>query len=691
MPVRKDLQIRPPIRSPSPNRSAYPEPAPGNPRMPIPPPKPRRPVGMDRHDFRLDIGGNEKDSMYFVLSPTGESIPQDVPQGTYEEMGYDERELNRNPPPVWKPSDEPQTTLHATFSSSSIIYSRVEAGRITSRRTRGMNYETSKLSDTGSTEGTRKSPNSLPMEKQGAQPLPPRPKATIPPLGSNEQNPMKSIMNDPALIGKLHDKRQELYGSVDQRNASVSSCGSMNPMENYEEVCFDLVGTQPISNSDEEKSPSGFSRVSNMTLPPRRHNIGSEIAMMQCPPDALKAQEYLSFQPSPSHSPQGSTSDLSRRDSQANTQSLSPQLQRKSLHPPDDVPELPPRGAARMRRGSPQLVRKPISQMIHQHTTPAEPLVVPNVYSKRTLGQEKSLSQEDLHQLPTQKSRGLPPRPLSSSFDSPPPVPVRKSGGIESPKPPVRDRMPLSSKAAVPNPPLRHRYMSSDPPPRNHHMPSSQPSSPPPVPIRQSNASGASLSTGELRRFPPQIETVEDSCDAPPVPSRGTREKHCASSNSTPSLQRPHSTPETSNRPKATPKPPIRPTHVSEIDVKTPSCAWNDRASNNQLAISGSATSRPTARPRPAPKPAVSAKLAISTKPPISTKPVVSPRPPVAKPVANKPAKPPVSTRPNKHLPQDVSTSRPPVTPRTDKTTLSNTHRTTSYPNGEIPPPLPPR
>ena len=72
LPPRKDLQIRPQIRSPLPSKTFNPAPTTSvqSGRAPIPPPKPQRPTEMDIPNY----GMNEvKDSMYFILSPSGQS------------------------------------------------------------------------------------------------------------------------------------------------------------------------------------------------------------------------------------------------------------------------------------------------------------------------------------------------------------------------------------------------------------------------------------------------------------------------------------------------------------------------------------------------------------------------------------------------------------------------------------------
>ena len=615
----------------------------------MPPPKPQRPTEMDLSNYGMDSGNEAQEAMYFMLSPSGQSIPQDVPQGMYEEMEYDEQEMNQNPPPVWKPQP-PQ----CHDSSPSIIYSRVEAGKIINqprRRNEVPRYHMQ--SSTGNREARRKSPHHLPKHEAP----PPQPKAVIPTYRRSEQNPMKGIMNDPALMEKLHEKRQELYGAVNQVNESVTS---PDPRENYEEVSFDLAGTCSASNSDEE-SPPVFSRVTNMTLPPRRHNIGSEIAMMQCPAE-LKAQEYLSFQPSPSHSPQGSVCDLSKRDSYTRAQA-------------EDVPELPPRGAERMRKGSPRLARKPVTPTAHEHTTPTVTSVLPHAQPKRPFMRERSLSQENFNQNPSPPPHGLPPRPTSSSFESPPPVPFRNTSA-KDPKPPVRGPMPLPSEATAPEPPPRRRQV-----PVVRHSSSELSPPPPPVPTRRPDASGASLSTSELGRLAPSIHTEDD---APPVPSRGARERGI------PSLQRPHSTPETGTKPIPTTRPSIRPAHVGEVGVHAPQSAWNHKAPLNQDHKSSNVRPSPqppvSAKPRVATKPAVSAKPVGSTKPAVGAKPVVS-----AKPQVN--TKPKMNFKPMDDITKNTSGYRPPVAPRAIKTTLPQvaSQKPLSTPNGEMPPPLPPR
>ena len=645
LPPRRDLQIRPPIRSPSPTPQTTATETTAPKRAPMAPPKPQRPTEMDNPNFKLDMESQIKDSTYFILSPTGESIPQDEPQGTYEEMGYDEKELNRNPPPVWKPTTQQQGPHNEPPSSpsSAIIYSRVEARNIVNHPHRAPHTAVKNRY-----EATRQPPHPLP--KQAGASLQTRPKAVVPP--HLPKNTMKGIVNDPALKEKLHEKRQELYGQLDNPRTSVSSCESTNPMENYEEICFDLVGIG--SNSDEDL-PLVFSRETNMTLPPRRHNIGSEIAMLQCPQETPKAQEYLSFQPSPSHSPQGSTSDLSKRDSHTSVTSLSPLLQRKSLTLPEGVPQLPPRDTERMREGSSRLVGKPIPQ----HSRTAGPPVAPRARPKRPLKLEKSSSQEEIHCKPLPNSRNLPPRPLSSSFESPPPVPHRNTG----------DR----SKLTLPSRPCNDPIVEAPPaPPRHRQVPILQhpsdesTSPPPPVPIRKPNASGASLSESELRSY---LETVNDD-DAPPVPSRGARHRAMPPSSSNPSLQRPHSTPET-NEPHFNSRPPVRPAHVGEIDTHAPAQAWDDRASTSRHLPKPPVTPKP----RPAPKPQVNPRPSIASKPAISTKPPTAIKP------KNINSMPPVSSK----------TTKPPKTARKDKPTPATRTLPTSHQNGEIPPPLPPR
>lgn len=608
-----DPQTRHPIGFPSPANSPHPiqNSAAQTARPPRPPPKPKRPPELDQPQYiqpGLDSEDGVKDSMYFLLSPTDEKIMEDGPQGAYEEIEYDHEELNRNPPPLWKPPTQPSHSLSLS-STSSIIYSRIEGGKILDHpftggashaASRAHNYTMGEVSKqpkpipkpkTGKKDGARMNQTKpYPPHKQSGAPVPPTKPKQAPQRGQ-EKNPLKNILNDPNLMGKLQEKRQELYGAVDAPRASISSCGSDNPMENYEEVCFDLAGNV---GSDEEHVSSAFSRVTNMTLPPRRHNIGSEIAMLQCPLEEPKAQEYLSFQPSPSHSPRESTTDLGNGDSHTSLHSLSPRLQSKVT---EFKPDLPPRDGQRMRGGSPRLVRKPISAASH-HTRPEVP-PAPHTRSRQPL-KERSTSQEELRKDQSIKSRNLPPRPLSSSFEEPPPVPFRSTSTKDESLPQPHKRRDLSVPLPLPS-----KTRQPQPPPRqNVHIPNVNylsdgdcSSPPPPVPTRQTSG------------YPELQQSFSDD-DAPPVPSRGHRQSDM---HSAPLLHTNQITNVQAHIPRKTP---IRPPREAPADVRVP-------------------------RTKPMPPPPVSSK-----PPPVSTKPhkpPVSAKPPVS---ITRPTKPPVSTKP---------------------------------------------
>ena len=594
----RDLKTRPPIHSPSPTTTSYPttrsiQPTARTTRPPLPPPKPQRPPEMNLPASEDII----QDSMYFMLSPSGDSVLQDEPQAAYEEMEYDRVEMNRNPPPIWKPPPQPLRNPSSP-STSSIIYSRIEGGKFvdppsmcndsqsgSAHRPHPIKKpEVSKQRKPIKPNfGSREDDKPFPLPKQAPPPI--RAKPMRAPRRGQDENPMKHILKDPNLVGKLQEKRQELYGPVDVPRASVSSCDSQNPMENYEEVCFDLVGAANTDSSEAEEE-SVFSRQSNMTLPPRRHNIGSEVAMMQCPPEEPKAQDYLSFQASPSHSPSESTTDLTNRDSHASRQSLSPHLQRKTY---ETKPELPPRGADRMREGSPRLVRKPISPAAHHHMSPTVPLPSHTV-PHQPLQKDKSSSQENLRDI-SAKRRPLPPRPASSALQSPPPVPFRNTSINDETLPQPRSRqdrsvpLPLPSAETPPQPPVRQNRQ----PPSMRQTSSAPSSPPPPVPVRQPNASGVSLSTGQMPLT--RLSSHDDDDDAPPVPSRGARQRDIHTNSSNSSLLRPHSTQEVASKPKVTPRP------------------------ANRL------------KPLPAPKPSVTPKPTALTKPPTSNKPATSTKP----------------------------------------------------------------
>ena len=705
---RRDLQIRPPICLPPPTNTPDPAlrsmpPTHAAPqqskRRPLPPPKPQRPDEFEQPQYiepGLDSKNEVKDSMYFILSPTGESVLQDGLQGVYEEMDCDTDELNRNPPPVWKPYPQPQHKSSSTSSSSSIIYSRVERGKIldhtetvsASALAHKSRYSTNpgvsvpckpvQKPSVGLREDARwkaTKPHPLPKQRQFGAPPPTRPK----PPSSKDQNQMEKVLSDLSLVGKLHEKRQELYGAVDTSRASVSS---FDPMENYEEVSFDLVDTADSSDDDNEVSQV-FNRATNMTLPPRRHNIGSEVAMMQCPPQEKKAQEYLSFQPSQSPSPRESWCEPSNGDS---ISSLSPQLPRESLCNTEYQPELPPRERERM-RGSPQFVRKPLPPTAHRHSTPVAP-PEPPARSRPALHREKSASEEDMHGSLHAKPLGQQPRPASSSFDAPPPVPFRNTLSKDVSLAP----QPLSGRDIhVPVPlPAEARSSQLKPPLRRHRqLPcvrqvSSGDETPPPVPIRQSSSGQATQSWGDIEPLlqPPRTSSIcasDDDDDAPPVPSRGARQRdvHVHTTHTTPSQQWPQSKPGSTTEIQAKARPPIRPTHVGGVNLQPPAPAWDGVSKRPELKA-------PIVRPRPSgiskPKaPPVSTKPSCSTKPPVSTKPV-STKPPVSsKPQPS--AKLPVSARTDKKLP--LPTSRKPV--------YIPGAVSTGQQNGGIPPPLPPR
>lgn len=571
-----------------------------------------------------------KSATYSVLSPGEESLPQDVPQGAYEEMEYDTDEMNRNPPPLWKPPPSPTSTY-------SIIYSRVERGKIldphhgvsgSPRRSRlspkpELTTPHKPLPKPPPYKGDgiqhANKPHPLPKQKN----VPPTKPKVISPTWNKDQNLMKNVLNDPSLVGKLHEKRQELYGAYDMQ--SISSCESPNPMENYEEICFDLVNS---SSEDENASSHVFSRVTNMTLPPRRHNIGSEVAMLQCPADEKKAQAYLSFQPSPSHSPHHSVceSELST------SEQFSPRLSSEGQ------PPLPPRGAERMREGSPRLVRKPLPAIEDQSRPPELP-----ARPRAALPAEN----EELLRTPHLEPFGQHAQPPLSSSETPPTPPIRNASCKEvspPPQPPTRRHLhvpmplPKETNSSHPQPPLRQ-----------HHQLPTVSSDAPPVPVRQSNtAGGVSHSTNDIGDYPPSRSMSDD--DAPPVPSRGARQRDI---HPTPSLQRPHSTPSSDTEPQVKPRPPIRPTHVGEVHSQQPAPAWDGVA--NMIP--------PVTRPRPpvASKPHPPPVSAKPTKPPPNAKPPAS-----AKTAAVKPPLP--TARKPVHVPRTVPSGQqngaPPLPPR---------------------------
>lgn len=451
---------------------------------------------------------------------------------------------------------------------------------------------------------------------------------------------MKNVLNDPNLVGKLHEKRQELYGDFDAQRASVSSSESFNPMENYEEVCFDLVGTAD-SSSEDENAPSNFSRVTNMTLPPRRHNIGSAVAMLQCQPEEKKAQAYLSFQPSPSHSPlhSGSEPEFSA------SEHLSPNVyvHRGSS---ESQPPLPPRGAERMREGSPRLVRKALPP-VTDRTIPPKPPV-----RSQTVPQTEKYSQEDSHRT-TRVPFGQHPQAVFSSSDAPPPPPQRNvSRGKDvspPPQPPSRRDLhvpmplPKDAKSSQPQPPSRHHHQL----PNVNHV-SRDAEIPPPVPVRQSG--GGSRSTSNIGQAPPTRSISGD--DAPPVPSRGARQRDI---HSTPSLQRPHSTPSSDTQPQVKPRTPIRPTHVGEVNSQQPAPAWDGVTGKPPVT-----KPRPPVASKPHPPP-------VSVKPSVSSKPQPNAKPPVgARNTATKPPPLPVSRKPPRTVPSSQQNGEfaPPVPPR---------------------------
>lgn len=583
---------------------------------------------MSRPDY-IDPGSGQ--SAYSVLSPTGEPVCQDGPQATYEEMEYDADEMNRNPPPVWKPPPSPT-------SSYSIIYSRVERGKILDphhavggspfRSRHSPKHEVTPSSKALPRPQPYKSdakqhankPHPLPKQTNVGAPPPTKPRVTSP-TWAKDQNVMKNVLNDPNLMGKLHEKRQELYGAVDAQRTSVSSCESPNPMENYEEICFDLVNN---SSEDETASSHAFSRVTNMTLPPRRHNIGSEVAMLQCPPDEKKAQAYLSFQPSPSPSPRHSVSE----PEPSTSENLSPRLSS------EDQPPLPPRGAERMREGSPRLVRKALPPVADQSRPPERP------------ARSRATEKEDLHRTPHLKPFGQHPQPALSSSDTPPTPPMRNTSCKDVSPPP---QPPSRRELHVPMPLPKETYSTQpQPPPRqNRQLPtvSSDAHHPPPVPVRHS-AGGGSHSTNGIGETPPSRSIFDD---APPVPSRGARQRDV------PSLQRPSSMPSSDIEPQVKPRPPVRPTPVGEVHSQQPAPAWDGIANRHDMKP-------PVTKPRPSkPHP-----------PPVATKPSVTTKPPPN-------AKPPVSARTAAVRPPLPMARKPVHVPRTGQQ------------NGEFAPPLPPR
>ena len=441
-------------------------------------------------------------------------MSEDVPLPAYEEMDYDEDEMNRRPPPVWKPDN-------SFLSSTSVIYARWSPNK--SKRSNPSPVGGKSHTQPHSSPSHRKPPTypHIEISKKPFPPPKPMPTANAYPPPSTKPKPkpisplkaadsMKNVLADPNLIGKLMEKREELYGDTSQvRPPSVNSWDGADPLENYEEVCFDI--NSPTSPGSDSSDPS-FSREKRMTLPPRRHNEGSLTVMLQCPPKEPRPQDYVSFQPSRSPSPSSEHELAPGPFPPTQGSSLSPSSHRK-FNGGAGMPPLPPRGAERMKYDS-SFVRRPIKANPSKGLPPKPP-------KKPTLQKEKSTSQEDLSSA-YRKPISPPPRPASTAghIQEPPVLPRRIPRSSDNPSGAIHSYRELDMP--LPLPPGGGGQANK---PRLR-----DPETPPPVPLRQASASRIMGDNERLVVTPPLTDVDPD---APPVPpTRGASKKE----NSVPSV-----------------------------------------------------------------------------------------------------------------------------------------------------------
>ena len=591
---RKDLLIRAPIHTaspgsppqhtaitPHPSHTPQPLPSPGK-RRPLPPPKPKpKPLNtasdspMDEPQPQYIVPGSPdgREGTYFTLSPTGQHIPEDVPQAAYEEMEYDEEELNRNPPPVWKPPTRKYTRSLERGSTADFSGVRnippAQPPLHASQKKQPPRKPLRPQMQVPS-EGFGKP---VPLSRSGKGPPPPvKPKPMSPPPQVGDV--LTNVLNDPNLKEKLQERKQELYADPAASRASVTSWDGPDPLENYEEVCFDSFANDDTSHVF---TRGGDHRV---TLPPRRHNDGSMAAMLQCPPKE-EAQAYLKFHRSRSPSPQDVVEQWSTMDSHTSRTLLTPPVRQKNVNTSNvsnSQPSLPPRDPQQNRK-SPHLVRKPLP--------PAREAQSGALAPRHSLKKGKSHSEEDLLSEKMMHSYGhQKPRP-SSSVETPPPLP---------------SRVITSDKNATGQRPLSRRDLDLPMP-----LPEQQPAGhdvPPPVPLRHPNASGATRMNHSISV--PETSVQRSAGDyAPPVPARG-REGHSPDPSA---LQRSFATLAVAPEAKKRPRPPMKPPNVGGVDQQTqPAQAWDSRLVEGEQKA-------PISRPRPP----------VSSKP--ARKPQVTPKP----------------------------------------------------------------
>ena len=512
-------------------------------RTPVPPLKPKLPPPIQGENYEVPWDMLHKQRKE---NDWREEEEEDLAGGWYESVGADDlEEMNKNPPPIWRSSQDIRSSppplpssrgMEKSHLSQSLdlLKSTLHPGPLPNKSAKPSerkNYEP-KLpmfnrvkksfhslrpkaeipEDSQDSGSVSRSPqrHSHPVSKP-LPPVKPKPSKLLP--GAAEVG--ACLKHDPKFNQKLQERKQEVYGGADIRISYGSPTNEEDvikdvPQGNYEEITF-----------SSKESPSCLHPqrpVKNVEDPPTVAMIENEEGYI----DAQQAQDYLSFE---------SSADRQRSRSPVDLNQL---LAEPPISPRNDTPSppLPPRGPT----SRPKL-KKPLprGQPTRKHspplTSPPPPLPSRNLINpaaqtqvksddnppvpRRQLKQAAVEEDEDedtpppvprrhpqasgKHTPENKKTQGLKRVLSPEDIDKNPlPLPPRKYSPIEddsspSLSPPVPP--PRASLSPVPHedaPPVPHRLMTQ--PTRQDHSHNS--SSPPPVPTRRVSADSAMESHG---------------------------------------------------------------------------------------------------------------------------------------------------------------------------------------------------
>lgn len=502
-------------------------------RPPVPPLKPKLPPPNQGENYEVPWDLLHKQRME---NDWQEEEEEDLAGGWYESVGADDlEEMNKNPPPIWRSSQDIRSSppplpssrgMEKSHLSQSLDFlkSTPHPGPLPNKPTKlseRKNYEPKMppmlnrlkksfhslrpkaeipedSQDSGS-ESRSPQRHSHPVSK----PLPPvKPKAKLLP-GAAEVGAI--LKHDPKFNQKLQERKQEVYGGADIRISYGSPTNEEEdnedvPQGKYEEITF-----------SSKESPS--------CLRPQRPVTNVEgplpVAMFENEEgyiDAQQAQDYLSFE---------SSADRQRSRSPVDLNQL---LAEPPISPRDNTPSppLPPRGPVSIPK-----LKKPLprGQPKRNHspplTSPPPPLPSRNLINPAAQTQVKS---GDIPPVPRRQLKQAVAEE-DEDEDTPPPVPRRHPQASGKHTPENKKTQGLKrvlspeniDKNPLPLPPRRYSPVEDDsspllsppvPPPRASLSPVPHEDAPP-VPQR--------LMTQPTRRVADHSRT---SSSPPPIPTR---------------------------------------------------------------------------------------------------------------------------------------------------------------------------